>query len=112
LVLATVTGGVVTNILAADQFLAIALPGRMFTVAFDERKLSRLNLSRSLEDSATLTSVLIPWNTCGAYMSATLGVMTLEYLPFAVFNYVCPLIAIVLGYLMIAQKPADNVASA
>lgn len=112
LVLATVTGGVVTNILAADQFLAIALPGRMFTVAFDERKLSRLNLSRSLEDSATLTSVLIPWNTCGAYMSATLGVMTLEYLPFAVFNYVCPLIAIVLGYLMIAQKPADNVAPA
>jgi NhaC family Na+:H+ antiporter len=112
LVLATVTGGVVTNVLAADQFLAIALPGRMFTVAYDQRGLSRLNLSRSLEDSATLTSVLIPWNTCGAYMSATLGVFTLEYLPFAVFNYVCPLIAIVLGYLMIAQKPADQSAPA
>jgi len=68
LVLATITGGVVTNLLAADQFLAIALPGRLFTVAYDERGLSRLNLSRSLEDSATLTSVLIPWNTCGAYM--------------------------------------------
>ena len=111
LILATVTGGVITNVLAADQFLAIALPGRMFTVAFDERGLSRLNLSRSLEDSATLTSVLIPWNTCGAYMSATLGVMTLEYLPFAVFNYVCPLVAITLGYLMIAQKPAEPVAA-
>ena len=84
----------------------------MFTVAYDQRGLSRLNLSRSLEDSATLTSVLIPWNTCGAYMSATLGVFTLEYLPFAVFNYVCPLIAIVLGYLMIAQKPADQSAPA
>ena len=106
LVLATVTGGIVANVLAADQFLAIALPGRMFTVAYDERGLDRLNLSRTLEDSATLTSVLIPWNTCGAYMSATLGVLTFEYLPFAVFNYACPLVAIVLGYLVIAQKPA------
>jgi len=104
LVLATITGGVVTNILAADQFLAIALPGRLFTVAYDERQLNRLNLSRSLEDSATLTSVLVPWNTCGAYMSATLGVATLDYLPYAVFNYVGPLIAIALAYLLIAQK--------
>lgn len=104
LVLATVTGGVVSNVLAADQFLAIALPGRLFTVAYDERGLNRLNLSRTLEDSATLTSVLIPWNTCGAYMSATLGIATIEYLPYAVFNYTCPLIAIALGYLMIAQK--------
>lgn len=111
LVLATVTGGVVSNVLAADQFLAIALPGRMFTVAYDERGLDRLNLSRSLEDSATLTSVLVPWNTCGAYMSATLGVMTLDYLPYAVFNYTCPMVAIVLGYLLIAQKPAVAEAS-
>jgi len=107
LVLATVTGGVITNALAADQFLAIALPGRMFTVAYDDRGLSRLNLSRSLEDSATLTSVLIPWNTCGAYMSATLGVLTLDYLPYAAFNYICPLVAVTLGYLMIAQRPAQ-----
>ena len=111
LVLATVTGGIVANVLAADQFLAIALPGRMFTVAYDERGLDRLNLSRTLEDSATLTSVLIPWNTCGAYMSATLGVLTFEYLPFAVFNYACPLVAIVLGYLVIAQKPATTQAA-
>ncbi|EED35254.1 Na+/H+ antiporter NhaC [Luminiphilus syltensis NOR5-1B] len=106
LVLATITGGVVTNMLAADQFLALALPGRLFTSAYDARGLSRLNLSRSLEDSATLTSVLIPWNTCGAYMSATLGVATIDYLPYTVFNYVCPLIAILLGYLVIGQKPA------
>lgn len=112
LVLATVTGGIVANVLAADQFLAIALPGRMFTVAYDERGLDRLNLSRTLEDSATLTSVLIPWNTCGAYMSATLGVLTFEYLPFAVFNYACPLVAIALGYLLIAQKPAAARAAA
>jgi len=108
LVLATISGGVVTNILAADQFLAIALPGRLFTVAYDQRQLNRLNLSRSLEDSATLTSVLVPWNTCGAYMSATLGVATLDYLPYAVFNYVGPLVAITLAYLLIAQKPVSS----
>lgn len=107
LVLATVAGGVTTNMLAADQFLAIALPGRLFTIAYDDRGLSRLNLSRSLEDSATLTSVLIPWNTCGAYMTATLGVATFDYAPYAVFNIACPLIAILLGYLLIAQKPAS-----
>ena len=66
-----------------------------------------MNLSRSLEDSATLTSVLSPWNTCGAYMSATLGVLTLDYLPYAAFNYICPLVAVTLGYLMIAQRPAQ-----
>lgn len=104
LVLATVTGGIVSNTLAADQFLAIALPGRLFTPAYDERGLSRLNLSRTLEDSATLTSALIPWNTCGAYMSATLGIATIEYMPYAVFNYTGPLVAIALGYLLIAQK--------
>ena len=104
LVLATVTGGVISNILAADQFLSIALPGRLFTVAYDERGMHRLNLSRTLEDSATLTSVLVPWNTCGAYMSATLGIATFTYAPYAVFNYVGPLVAIALGYAMIAQK--------
>ncbi len=110
LVLATVSSGVVSNMLAADQFLAIALPGRLFTVAYDDRHLSRLNLSRSLEDSATLTSVLVPWNTCGAYMSATLGIATLQYLPYAVFNLVCPLVAIALAYLAIAQKRVTVVA--
>jgi NhaC family Na+:H+ antiporter len=66
-----------TNVLAADQFMAVALPGRMYRDAYEEYGLSRLNLSRTLEDSATITSALIPWNTCGAYMAATLGVATL-----------------------------------
>jgi len=104
LILATVTGGIVSNILAADQFLSIALPGRLFSVAYDDRGLDRLNLSRTLEDSATLTSALVPWNTCGAYMSATLGIATFEYAPYAVFNYVGPIVAIAFGYLLIAQK--------
>jgi NhaC family Na+:H+ antiporter len=106
LVAATVTGGFITNILAADQFLAIALPGRLFSSTYDGRGLSRENLSRTLEDSATMTSALIPWNTCGAYMAATLGVATFDYAPYAIFNLACPLIAIGFGYLAIKQKPA------
>lgn len=111
LILATVGGGFITNVLAADQFLAITLPGRLFTPAYDDRGLSRLSLSRTLEDSATLTSVLIPWNTCGAFMAATLGVATFEYAPYALFNLICPLLAVIFGYLMIAQ-PRVEAASA
>jgi NhaC family Na+:H+ antiporter len=112
LILATVSGGIITNILAADQFLAITLPGRLFTPAYDERKLNRLNLSRTLEDSATLTSVLVPWNTCGAFMAATLGVATLDYAPYALFNLTCPFLAIVFGYGNIAQLPPTARATA
>jgi NhaC family Na+:H+ antiporter len=98
-----------TNILAADQFIAIALPGRMYRDEYQRRGLSPLNLSRTLEDSATLTSALIPWNTCGAYMAATLGVSTYQYAPFAFFNLFCPVIAIIYGFASIAQKPAPAV---
>lgn len=108
LIATTVATCVSTNILAADQFMAVALPGRMYRDAYEEYGLSRLNLSRTLEDSATLTSALIPWNTCGAYMSATLGVATLTYAPFAIFNILCPLIAIAYGITGIAQKPLED----
>jgi len=97
-----------TNILSADQYIAVALPGRMYKDEYERRGLSRLNLSRTLEDSATLTSALIPWNTCGAYMSATLGVATFSYAPFAFFNLLCPLIAIVYGFTHFAQKPLES----
>jgi len=105
LVTTTVCTCIGTNALAADQFIAIALPGRMYADAYESHGLSRLNLSRTLEDSGTLTSALIPWNTCGAYMSATLGIATLQYAPFAFFNLLCPIIAIIYGYTGFAQKP-------
>ncbi|WP_232334924.1 Na+/H+ antiporter NhaC [Pseudohalioglobus lutimaris] len=105
LITTTVFTCIGTNILAADQFIAVALPGRMYRNAYRERGLSALNLSRTLEDSATLTSALIPWNTCGAYMSATLGVATISYAPYAFFNLFCPVIAIIYGYLQFALKP-------
>lgn len=107
LITTTVLTCVGTNVLAADQFIAVALPGRMYKDAYARRGLSPLNLSRTLEDSATLTSALIPWNTCGAYMSATLGVATFSYAPYAFFNLLCPVIAIAYGYLNFALKPLE-----
>ncbi|CAA0099747.1 Malate-2H(+)/Na(+)-lactate antiporter [Halioglobus japonicus] len=107
LITATVVTCVGTNILAADQFISVALPGRMYADEYERFGLSRLNLSRTLEDSGTLTSALIPWNTCGAYMSATLGVATFSYAPFAFFNLLCPLVAILYGYTHFALKPLE-----
>ncbi|MFD1218395.1 MULTISPECIES: Na+/H+ antiporter NhaC [Microbulbifer] len=93
------------NAAAGDQYMAIIIPGRMFREAFEDKGLHGLNLSRTLEDSGTITSVLIPWNTCGAYMSATLGIATFTYAPFALFNLLCPLLAIAYGWLHFKQMP-------
>jgi len=86
------------NIVAADQYIAIVLPGKMYRAEFARRRLEPKNLSRVIEDAGTLTSPLVPWNTCGAYMAATLGVTTLAYLPFAFFNLINPLVSIIYGF--------------
>ena len=86
------------NVVAADQYIAIVLPGKMYRAEFRKRKLDSRNLSRVIEDSGTLTSPLVPWNTCGAYMAATLGVATLSYLPFAFFNLINPIVSIIYGF--------------
>ena len=86
------------NIVAADQYISIVLPGKMYRAEFARRKLAPKNLSRIIEDSGTLTSPLVPWNTCGAYMAATLGVATLAYLPFAFLNLINPVVSIVYGF--------------
>jgi len=86
------------NVVAADQYISIVLPGKMYRAEFARRNLDPKNLSRIIEDSGTLTSPLVPWNTCGAYMAATLGVATLAYLPFAFFNLINPLVSIVYGF--------------
>lgn len=96
--IATVIGTCIgTNIVAGDQYIAIVLPGRMYRAEFKRRNLDPKNLSRVLEDSATITSPLIPWNTCGAYMAATLGVSTFVYLPFCFFNLANPIVSIIYG---------------
>lgn len=98
LVLSTVLACIGTNILAADQYLAIVLPGRLFKEEYAKRDLAPKNLSRALEGAGTVTSALIPWNTCGAFMAATLGVAPAAYLPFAFFNLLVPVINVIYGY--------------
>jgi len=83
------------NLIASDQYLAIVIPGKMFKDAYKDRGLAPENLSRTLEDSGTVTSVLIPWNTCGAYQSGVLGVSVGEYFVFAIFNWLSPLMTLI-----------------
>lgn len=86
----TVFSCLALNITASDQYLAIVVPGKMFAQAYRDKGLAPENLSRTLEDSGTVTSVLVPWNTCGAYHSGVLGVPTLSYAGYAFFNYLSP----------------------
>jgi NhaC family Na+:H+ antiporter len=79
------------NIVASDQYLALVIPGKMFKKAYEDKGLAPENLSRTLEDSGTVTSVLIPWNTCGAYQSGVLGVGVGEYFIYAIFNWLSPI---------------------
>jgi NhaC family Na+:H+ antiporter len=89
------------NAIASDQYLAIVIPGKMFKDAYKEKGLAPENLSRTLEDSGTVTSVLIPWNTCGAYQSGVLGVGVAEYFVFAIFNWISPIVTLFFAYFMI-----------
>ncbi|MGA1226017.1 MAG: Na+/H+ antiporter NhaC [Tamlana sp.] len=86
----TVASCLALNVTASDQYLAIVVPGKMYAKAFKEKGLAPENLSRTLEDSGTVTSVLVPWNTCGAYQSGVLGVDTLHYAGYAIFNWLSP----------------------
>ena len=98
LILVTVLSCLFVNILCADQYLGIALPGKMFKDAYAERGLAPRNLSRALEDSGTVTSALVPWNTCGATMAGFLGVSTFVYAPFAFFNILSPIVSVIYGF--------------
>lgn len=86
----TVGSCLTINLSASDQYLSIVIPGKMFSKAYEDKGLAPENLSRTLEDSGTVTSVLIPWNTCGAYQSGVLGVGVLEYFVYAIFNWLSP----------------------
>ena len=106
LVASTITTTIGTNVITADQYIALVLPGRMYRAEYEARDLPPTSLSRALEDGGTLTSVLVPWNTCGAYMAATLGVATLSYLPYCFFNLIMPVLAIALAYLLPPRRTA------
>jgi len=96
------------NIITADQYMAIVVPGRMYKVAFQNHNMAPLNLSRVIEDSGTVTSALVPWNTCGAFMAATLGVPTMVYLPFCIFNLSMPFISILYGIINFKILPLEE----
>lgn len=101
LVASTAATCVFFNITASDQYIALVVPGRMFRKTFEDKGLKPEVLSRTLEDSGTVTSVLIPWNTCGATQSRVLGVSTFDYLPYAFFNIISPFMTILFAYLNI-----------
>ena len=96
------------NIVASDQYLAIVIPGKMFKDAFEEKDLSAVNLSRTLEDTGTVTSALIPWNTCGAYHHGVLGVSVADYFIYAIFNWLSPITTLIYASLMIKIKMISN----
>ncbi|MBR7157816.1 MAG: sodium:proton antiporter, partial [Bacteroidales bacterium] len=101
LVSSTIGTCIFCNIVISDQYMSILIPGKMFSQVYKDNGYEARLLSRSLEDSATVTSVLIPWNTCGVVQSSVLGVPTLTYLPYCFFNYLSPVISIlfaVVGY--------------
>jgi NhaC family Na+:H+ antiporter len=113
LVATVVASAVGMNIVAGDQYLAVVLPGRMFKALFASRGLPPQLLSRSLGDSGIVTAPLVPWNSCGAYMAATLGVGALEFLPFCFFNLACPLLSIAAALLVAkgasaSPRPGDR----
>tara|TARA_B110000858_G_scaffold49124_1_gene56650 strand:- start:22111 stop:23607 length:1497 start_codon:yes stop_codon:yes gene_type:complete len=107
LIAATIVTCIGANIITSDQYISIVLPGRMYKLEFQNRNLDAKNLSRSLEDAGTMTSPLVPWNTCGAYMAGILGVATFSYLPYCFFNLICPVIAVIYGYTNFKIAPLD-----
>ncbi|MDA9886302.1 Na+/H+ antiporter NhaC [Flavobacteriaceae bacterium] len=100
----TAVSCVTINLTASDQYLSIVLPGKMFDQAYRDRGLAPENLSRTLEDAGTVTSVLIPWNTCGAYQSGVLGVGVGEFFIFAIFNWLSPIMTLIYAYFGIKIK--------
>ncbi len=108
LVTATVGTCIGMNIVAPDQYLSIIVPGRMYREAYEQRGLHAKNLSRTLEDAGTLSSPLVSWNTCGAFMAQTLTVAPLAYLPYCFLNLLTPLIAIALAFLGWSLVPRAN----
>ncbi len=109
LVASTVVTCIFFNTTASDQYLAIVVPGRMFRKTYAQKRLKPELLSRTLEDSGTMTSVLIPWNTCGATQSRVLGVSTMAYAPYAFFNLVSPLMTILFAYLNIKIRRNSDI---
>jgi NhaC family Na+:H+ antiporter len=99
LIASTVATCISTNIITGDQYMSIVMPGRMYKEEYVRRGLDPVVLSRTLEDSGTITSPLIPWNTCGVYMSGVLLVNPLDYIFYCFFNLINPVLAVIYGFI-------------
>ncbi|GAB5497986.1 MAG: Na+/H+ antiporter NhaC [Pseudohongiellaceae bacterium] len=108
LIATTIATCIGANIITSDQYIAVVLPGRMYKLEYERRNLDMKNLSRTLEDAGTVTSPLVPWNTCGAYMAGTLGVATFAYLPYCFFNLINPFVALLYGFINFKIAPATQ----
>ena len=97
LIICTVFTCLGVNLITGDQYLGIILPGKMYRKSYEERGLAPQNLSRALEDSATVTSPIVPWSSCAAVMVAALGISTISYLPYCFFSLISPIVSIFLG---------------
>lgn len=104
----TVATCLAVNLTASDQYLSIVVSGKMYSKAYKDRGLAPENLSRTLEDAGTVTSVLIPWNTCGAYQAKVLGVGVSEYFIYAIFNYISPFMTLIFAAFRIRIKRIVN----
>jgi Na+:H+ antiporter, NhaC family len=111
LILAVNGTGVGLNVIAGDQYVADVLPSRMFRGEFERRGLAPQVLSRAVEDSGTVTSVLVPWNTCGAYISGVLGVSTASYFPYCFFNFLSPILDVIYGFVGFKVPSLDEAAA-
>jgi NhaC family Na+:H+ antiporter len=110
LITSVVATGIGLNVIAGDQYVADVLPSRMYRAEFERRRLAPQVLTRAVEDSGTVTSVLVPWNTCGAYISGVLGVSTHAYLPFCFFNIASPVLDVIFGFVgfKVQELPPDD----
>ena len=104
IIASTILACFATNATCSEQYISIVVPARMFSKAYTNMGLHSKNLSRALEDGGTLTSVFIPWNTCGVFILGTLGVGAFEYAPYAILNFIVPIISIIyamIGFLLL-----------
>ncbi|MEC1180781.1 Na+/H+ antiporter NhaC [Metasolibacillus meyeri] len=114
LIASTIAACITTNATCSEQYISIVVPSRMFAEAYEKRGLHSKNLSRALEDGGTLTSVFFPWNTCGVFILATLGVGAMEYAPYAILNFLVPIISIIYAYVgfAIVKMTPEEIAAA
>ncbi|SIT79998.1 Na+/H+ antiporter NhaC [Edaphobacillus lindanitolerans] len=108
LIASTIGAAFLTNATCSEQYISIVVPSRMFAKTYQKMGLASKNLSRALEDGGTLTSVFVPWNTCGVFIFATLGVGVAGYAPYAILNFLCPIISIIYAITGFTIEKLDN----